>query len=183
MRQNRRAKSEYAFTLVELLVTIGILAILTAAVVIVLNPAKMLNDARVKTTKTNLTQLVRLINTVKGFSNKTLKDITLSGCSSCACGNTQPMDEIPQCVTNWENAVRRIEAEGVSGNIISNMNGFAKDPWGAPYILDENEGEGGSSDCRRDMLLSAGPDRISSTADDIRVPISIINILPGCINS
>ena len=34
------------FTLVELLIVIGILAILTAAVVVVLNPAELLKQAR-----------------------------------------------------------------------------------------------------------------------------------------
>ncbi len=35
-----------SFTLVELLIVIGILAILTAAVVVVLNPAELLKQAR-----------------------------------------------------------------------------------------------------------------------------------------
>jgi type II secretory pathway pseudopilin PulG len=46
MRRNNFLKTEDSFTLVELLVVIGILAILTAAVVIVLNPAELLRQSR-----------------------------------------------------------------------------------------------------------------------------------------
>ncbi len=42
----RLYQNKYSFTLVELLIVIGILAILTAAIVIVLNPAELLKQAR-----------------------------------------------------------------------------------------------------------------------------------------
>jgi formylglycine-generating enzyme required for sulfatase activity/Tfp pilus assembly protein PilE len=44
--QNDRRRGESSFTLVELLVVIGILAILTAAVVVVLNPAQLIAQSR-----------------------------------------------------------------------------------------------------------------------------------------
>jgi len=28
------------------------------------------------------------------------------------------------------------------------------DPWGSPYVLDENEGEGGAANCSRDNFRS-----------------------------
>lgn len=33
------------------------------------------------------------------------------------------------------------------------------DPWGTPYVLDENESEFGATDCRMDSLITAGNDR------------------------
>lgn len=46
------------------------------------------------------------------------------------------------------------------------------DPWGRPYVWDENEGEGGG--CGKDSIRSAGPDRTGSTGDDksYSVPLS-----------
>jgi type II secretory pathway pseudopilin PulG len=52
-----RPKSASSFTLVELLVVIGILAILTAAVVIVLNPAELLKQSRDSKRTTDLANL------------------------------------------------------------------------------------------------------------------------------
>jgi type II secretory pathway pseudopilin PulG len=51
------SKSQDSFTLVELLVVIGILAILTAAVVIVLNPAELLKQSRDSKRTTDLAAL------------------------------------------------------------------------------------------------------------------------------
>jgi type II secretory pathway pseudopilin PulG len=57
MRINKFLKTEDSFTLVELLVVIGILAILTAAVVIVLNPAELLKQSRDSKRTTDLASL------------------------------------------------------------------------------------------------------------------------------
>lgn len=46
MNQKMQKISKRGFTLIELLVVIGILAVLTAAVVVVLNPAELLKQAR-----------------------------------------------------------------------------------------------------------------------------------------
>src|SRR5690606_37741696 len=53
----RRAQDKPAFTLVELLIVIGILAILSAAVVILINPAQKLKDARDYTRIQEITSL------------------------------------------------------------------------------------------------------------------------------
>ena len=49
-----------------------------------------------------------------------------------------------------------------------------RDPWGSPYTLDENEREGGPTDCRLDTIRSAGPDGIWGNSDDggYAVPLS-----------
>jgi len=43
---------------------------------------------------------------------------------------------------------------------------MTRDPWGSPYGLDENEREGGPTDCRLDTIRSAGPDGLLYTGDD-----------------
>jgi type II secretory pathway pseudopilin PulG len=57
MRQSNFLTNKDSFTLVELLVVIGILAILTAAVVIVLNPAELLKQSRDSKRTTDLANL------------------------------------------------------------------------------------------------------------------------------
>jgi type II secretory pathway pseudopilin PulG len=57
MRRNNFLTNKDSFTLVELLVVIGILAILTAAVVIVLNPAELLKQSRDSKRTTDLANL------------------------------------------------------------------------------------------------------------------------------
>lgn len=54
-------KNKSSFTLIELLVVIGILAILTAAVVLVLNPSELLKQGRDSTRMTDLASLSKTI--------------------------------------------------------------------------------------------------------------------------
>ena len=55
------AQSKQSFTLIELLIVIGILAILTAAVVIVLNPSELLKQGRDSTRMTDLASISKMI--------------------------------------------------------------------------------------------------------------------------
>jgi type II secretory pathway pseudopilin PulG len=61
MPESKFLKTKDSFTLVELLVVIGILAILTAAVVIVLNPAELLKQGRDSTRMTDLANMQKAI--------------------------------------------------------------------------------------------------------------------------
>ena len=55
------------------------------------------------------------------------------------------------------------------------LNDFTVDAWGSPFLLDENKGEFSATDCRHDLIWSAGPDKIHETADDI-FPYGNINL-------
>jgi hypothetical protein len=72
------------------------------------------------------------------------------------------------CRTDWQNAI-----DTLSNNFATGVNGSAYylDPWGAPYILNEGEGEDGGNPCVYDTLSSAGPDRILNLADDVVITI------------
>jgi type II secretory pathway pseudopilin PulG len=59
--ESRAAYGDGSFTLVELLVVIGILAILTAAVVIVLNPAELLKQSRDSNRMTDLASMQKAL--------------------------------------------------------------------------------------------------------------------------
>ena len=65
-----------SFTLVELLIVIGILAILTAAVVIVLNPAELLKQGRDSTRMTDLASLSSAIRNLQTQSESALSSST-----------------------------------------------------------------------------------------------------------
>ena len=47
------------------------------------------------------------------------------------------------------------------------FSGAPLDPYGNPYTIDENEKEFGANDCRPDEVISAGPDGIFFTNDDV----------------
>lgn len=84
--------SKASFTLVELLVVIGILAILTAAVVIVLNPAELLRQGRDSSRMTDLAniqkgmQLLLSQNPAVNLGNASTVYVSLAD-SSSTCGS------------------------------------------------------------------------------------------------
>ncbi|MFA6495467.1 MAG: type II secretion system protein, partial [Candidatus Paceibacterota bacterium] len=53
-----------SFTLIELLIVIGILAVLVAAIVITLNPAQLLQEARDSKRQQDLSALNQALNTI-----------------------------------------------------------------------------------------------------------------------
>ena len=170
------------FTLIELLISIGILGILAAAVVLVLNPVSILENTRTKATQSKLNELADLIIKLKGFSGKTSLQITGSGCSDCSgCRDGTPVNQNQTCIDRWRLSLTAFQTEGVNLGITTGLSSFTNDAWGSPFLLDENEGEGGG--CSRDFLRSAGPDKIYNTSDDIypyKQTNYIINVSPAC---
>ncbi len=61
-----------------------------------------------------------------------------------------------QCVLNWENVATKI-----------NFPNGARDAWGSPCLVDENELEFVDNPCRQDFLRSAGPDKKIGGGNDI----------------
>jgi type II secretory pathway pseudopilin PulG len=98
-----RPTSTSSFTLVELLVVIGILAILTAAVVIVLNPAELLKqgrDSKRTTDLANLNNAIKLLLTQNPDVNLGAAStvyISLAD-SSSTCGSYS----LPSLPTGWK---------------------------------------------------------------------------------
>ena len=94
------------FTLIELLIVIGILAILTAAVVIVLNPAELLKQAR---DSQRLTDLDAMKNAIALFlaDNKDFSSISNSTCYASQIGATD-------CATRAVSASRTTIASSTS---------------------------------------------------------------------
>lgn len=167
-------KTEKGFTLIELLVVISIIGLLASIVLVSLNSAR--NKAKYARSKEEIAQFIQLALNAQGEKVQTLMQITGNPCSECSCRgrNIQSIADSDPCVVNWYNALTKIqEAAGFGTNIK-----MKRDPWDAPYGLDENEQESGSSDCRHDYIFTAGPDGIPGTADDYGININHIFCSP-----
>ena len=150
------------FTLIELLVVISIIGVLSSVVL------ASLNDARVSSQYTVAKQEMKLISdaTVLINGNQSVMSITGNNCSDCVCRSypdTRNISDSDTCMVLWRSAITRIDA---ASPYINGVVPLMRDPWGSPYMLDENENEHGSGDCYPDYLFTAGPDGQSFTADD-----------------
>jgi len=153
-----------SFTLIELLIVVSLIALLTSIFLSHFSSVK--ERAKIKRTEMELDQIKKAIITAQYREDKVLLQITGSNCSDCACRTGEDLSKIPdthQCIINWKNAFNKIGIVPV------------KDSWGSPYLIDENELEGGG--CTKDSLRSAGPDRIWGGSDDILIYIPLYSSL------
>ena len=151
------------FTLIELLVTIVIIGILATISISTFNEYQ--KKAQTAKAESNLKELINAIVIARVLDEKLLKDITGStstGWSSCV--NTDLRNSTGTCFNKWKAVLKKIEK---AANM--NLSHFERDSWGSPYILDENEGEWSSNYCRKDTVMSVGPDgrnNYPDTADE-----------------
>lgn len=174
-------KREKGFTLIELLVVVAIIGLLSTIVLSSLNSAR--TKAKYAAVKVQLNQFMKMVIIAQGESGKTLMQITGSGCSNCAGGcrdgypNGPDFRNIPidnSCYVQWVHDVTSIQ--NATNGIVSGVDNMLRDPWGSPYTVDENEGEGGSKDCTPDNVTTNGPDGIWGNGDDqwFWIPLSKI---------
>ena len=190
-----------AFTLIELLVTIVIMGVLATISVGTYNnfikKAEVAKDLAELSQDISKLKVMRLDYQNGGMTSqeimdadlkvvakaiaigrkkaeKTLNEITGSNCSDCVCRGesfTEPLSSDAQaCVDNWDTIMNILKS---STDI--DISFLETDPWGSPYLVDENEGEYSSNYCRKDTLISAGPNRIHEmpgSGDDYLIEIS-----------
>ena len=150
------------FTILEFLVVIVIIAVLAA--ISVATFSGYFDRGRTAKIELETAQLVRAIVMARELDGRPLRFVTGSGCSDCSCRGgivLNQLDESHACIVRMRLTFDRIAEAGVT-----DLSTFFYDPWGSPYLIDENESETG---CSRDNLRSAGPDAILMTADDIRL--------------
>jgi len=153
------------FTLIELLVVISIISLLSSVVLASLNSAR--NKSKIAATKQQMTQIVKGMVVAQGESSKTLTKITGTGWTAGSCIGAGKTPQDAGCYTAVFNAFTKIEV--ATNGLYSGLSSMVRDPWGNPYILDENQGEGNNqANCANvDLLKSAGPDGANGGGDDI----------------
>jgi hypothetical protein len=81
--------------------------------------------------------------------------------------------EAGACYNAWVNVITTVQAN--TGGLITGLTNMTRDPWGSPYAVDENQGEGGAGACSGlDNFRSVGPNGIWGDGDDITsIPIPL----------
>jgi hypothetical protein len=118
-----------------------------------------------------LAALAKLAAKAKSATGKPLLAITGSNCTRCGCQGrdlrTVPDGDV--CVRQWRQALARIgRAAEVSQRDLAK---FDRDPWGSPYLLNENEGESPDFPCEPDTFATAGQDGLAGDGDDIAAAV------------
>jgi prepilin-type N-terminal cleavage/methylation domain-containing protein len=154
------------FTLIELLVVIAIIGLLASVVLASTSSARQAAvEARIDV---EFKELSRAVFVAQMTANAPLMTITGNNCSDCVCRTGISLRAIPDsdaCVVLWVAALTDIAA--ATGGTFPDLLRFTRDPWGAPYLLDENENEVPADVCRDDTLRSAGPNSILGDSDDL----------------
>lgn len=156
------------YTLIELLVVISIIGILSTFIVVATSTGR--EKARASEAQSSIRLIRSAIMVAQQEAGSPLTAITSDGCSECACRTGLDMRHTNgACFTNWQDSLIRIQ--NATNGVVPRLSDYLRDPWGSPYALDENEGEMGPGDCRRDTLRSMGPDGIYGNADDIGIDV------------
>lgn len=119
----------------------------------------------------SLARIARLASRAKTATGRMLWEITGSNCSRCGCDGydlrNAPAGDV--CVRQWDAALARLGA--AAGAAPEALAGLARDPWGAPYLLNENEGESPDLPLVRDTVTSVGQNGLAGDGDDITVAV------------
>ena len=162
-------KYDRGFTLIELLVVIAIIGLLASIILASLRSA--INSSRVARAKTELQELATAFSYAKSSSGLNLSQMEplvggyLQTWSAGGCTNPPNSFNLPTgnlegdvrstCYGQWVSDLAAVQT--YTGGLYSNLSQFVRDPWGSPYILDEQEGSYGTNNCANDTITSAGP--------------------------
>lgn len=164
-----------AFTLLELVVVLGIIGVI--ATVGAASFRSTIDDTRTARAETDLKDVKKGIESARVRSGQLFGQITGNYCSFCgACNTGTDLRNVPAsnaCMVRWMNVINRVSAAGY-GDITK----YTRDPWGSPYVVDENDGEYVATPCRQDWIRSVGPDGIYATGDDIIMYLATYH--PSC---
>ena len=118
-----------------------------------------------------LADLAELADRAKKISGRPLVAVTGENCTRCGCDGRDlrvvPAGDV--CVRKWDAALARIGR--MTGASPAELAGLARDPWGSPYLLNENEGESPDLPCVPDAFASAGQNGLAGDGDDIVVTV------------
>lgn len=152
MSRIEQTKQINGFTIVELLIVIVVIGILAAITVVAYNGIQ----ERAQTTQANseLATLAKAMRIARINEGTVIGEVTGSYCTTCG-------DQ-----TRYETTLSAIsDASGTNLDALKDG-----DPWGNPYAIDENQGEGtGVEACNHRDRVYVRP--AHSGVDEIRLPL------------
>jgi prepilin-type N-terminal cleavage/methylation domain-containing protein len=151
--KSSRLGTDAGFSLVELMVVVSIISVL--GLIAHPNYTKFVDRAKTNSAKATMSSAKAGIMGLREIDERNLIGITGSFCSACLSGRADGSDPINWTPSAGDDVWKRIGFDGTP-----------KDGWGRMFLLDENEEEFNSGDCRFDALVSAGPDHIYSGTGD-----------------
>lgn len=142
------SKKQAGFTIVELLIVIVVIALLATIAIVSYNGIQ----ARAQQSKidADIASLLKAVQAARASESKTLMQLTGSSATGGNCWSQASGTDLAAlpvthaCWVRYQTAMTAIS--DASGMNVRNLT----DPWGRPYLIDENEGEGGG--CTRDTI-------------------------------
>lgn len=160
---HKKDTKKTGFTLVEILVVISIIGFMMSTITATVSKAR--NKGNYAKARAEIDLFLKAASIAQGEAAKRISEITSSDCSACACnGDLRNISSANSCYINWSNALTAIQNS--TNGLVTNLK-MTRDPWGSPYLLDENEREAGPNDCRNDTIATAGADGIYGNGDDM----------------
>lgn len=173
-------RKQTGFTIVELLIVIVVIAILASITIVAYNGIQQrTRNARIDSDMRNLNQAITIARFNQGdVALRYVTGVTATGspCWGKASGtDLAALAKTDACWTSYLNALNLISA--ASDMNVRNL----VDPWGRPYYIDENEGEGAvpATACTQDAIgYYATP---FTTGQTMVKHTYVKNIQPACL--
>lgn len=143
------ARRQSGFTIVELLIVVVVIAILAAITIVSYNGITA--QAQMSKIQNDLTQFEKAVMAARNSTGLTFGAVagsyyTAGNCVSKSAGtDLAALPSNDPCWVRYSDTLSAISS--ASGMDIRSL----KDPWGRPYFIDENEGEGGTA-CNTDSI-------------------------------
>ena len=144
--------TKHGFTIVELLIVIVVIGILAAITIVAFNGVQ--DRARMNKIQSDLASLEKAIKAARiNNGDVPLRSVTgvpsgtASTCAAKPAGtDLAALPKTDACWVDYEDSLNDISQ--ASGIVVRSL----VDPWGRPYLIDENENETGPTYCVQDII-------------------------------
>jgi prepilin-type N-terminal cleavage/methylation domain-containing protein len=169
-------KGSRGFTIIELIVVIAIIGALSSVVLASVTGAR--DKAKVSAASQGVVQIAQAVEAARINSGETMEQMTGNEWTMGPCAyvpDTKLVTDSSDCYKAMLNGFNIINNDS-DGMLKPYLNSGIRDPWGSPYMWDENELEFPDRPCIPDVVVSFGPDGINSD-DNVYVLLPFISAL------